>query len=180
MNCPRHVNNLFSLLGMICFALGETSCDRVEKSTNAGKDDSSVRRPATEESPSRKELIDYSINRIDFDFEAVDLPLSEVLSMAEAKFNSRWGTQGINKLKLSSRNNYDRQITIVLKVVTLRLLLDLIDLQTGFGHRIDYDRREIVFFFDTDIIDDDDHTETGKGDREYILPPIEEHEHEHE
>lgn len=133
------------------------SCDRaVREPANAMKDDAGALNPNQNSTPSKKEMLDNQINHTGFaHFEAVDLPLAEVLSMIEDKFNSQWAPMGVDRVRFAAITSPNEPITIVLKRIDLRTLIGLIESQTLYRHRVDYERREIMFLSIGDTIGDD-------------------------
>ena len=142
---------------MACLALAMPSCDRTaNESVNELRDGAGTRSPDRNATRSKKEMLDNQINATGFaSFEAVDLPLAAVLSMVEDKFNSQWSPAGVDRVRFSAINSPNERITIVLKRIDLRTLIGLIEKQTLYQHRVDYDRREIMFLSIGDAIGDD-------------------------
>jgi hypothetical protein len=178
MNCLTCLLSVICRFAVICFVLAIVSCGRPGKGSNGAPSGSAseLRSQDSDGSP-KKELFEYQVERTGFtDFEAVDLPLSEVFSMIEGKFNSCWESLEIKKLKIVTINPTDMRLTIVLKRVKLMTLLDLIEQQTRYQYRVDNDRREIKFFHTDDIIGDDGATDSQENEAEEkpgtsFLPP---------
>jgi hypothetical protein len=165
----------------MCLAFGVASCDRPGKVSESDKG-GPVSEPQSESSnrSSTKGFLENQVEHIGFpEFKAIDLPLSEVLSMIEDELNRDCETIGIPKVKITCANLAERRITIVLKNVKLTTLFDLIEEQALYQYSIDNERREIRFFFaGGDIFGDDRAAEgTSAGTKQedepeaLLLPP---------
>ncbi|MBN8461108.1 MAG: hypothetical protein J0M04_25055 [Verrucomicrobia bacterium] len=152
---------------MLFLALVALSCDHSKNSTaDESKQKANACHPEQSAKLSKKEMLDNQIEHTGFAyFEAVELPLASVLSKIEDEVNSKWAVLDVGKITFSAINSPSERITIVLKRVDLKTLLDLIDRQTLCQHDIDYDQRRIEFFSVTDTFGDDSTPSKVDGNR---------------
>ena len=82
-------------------------------------------------------------------FDANDVSVGEVLDRIEKKINQAIAPR---KVRVTTINSTDGRITIVLRNVTIKTLLDLITDQTTLRYRLDDEKSEIYLYSNEDTI----------------------------
>lgn len=133
-------------------ALALCACERPREAAHGGAHEVSEDRSRDSVNAQMKNYLDALFESRFDKFEAVDLPLREVLTKIESKFNSIWAPPGGRILKITTGSLADDRVTIVLRNIKVKTLFDLVAEQAICEYRVDYDKQEVTFFGITDEI----------------------------
>jgi len=149
------MNNPWSLIRaeflLITACLG-SSCDRLKTKTEEVGNDPAVKQQDAEILKFKRGALEVIVERVTFEyFDANNVSLTEVLARIENKLNQ---TIAPLKVSVTTINPTDEKVTIVLRNVKVKTLLDLITEQTSFRYKLDSEKSEIRLYYDGDTIGD--------------------------